>query len=134
MKPDFRVVTVSHSHRTCRRCERMPGGTGRAGKIAIFGKSRDSLGFQQIPGLWKAKQRRYDRKAGIKTGVGFAPAPFTSSRNGGLFGTFARLPERNLSRGRFGEISPRFVLSPFLRFYGGIYEQQNAEHIKINEQ
>ena len=51
---DFRVVTVSHSRRICRRCERMPGGTGRAGKIAILGKTRDSPGFQQIPGLWKA--------------------------------------------------------------------------------
>ena len=99
MMINFRVVTVSHSHRTCRRCERMPGGTGKAGKIAIFGKSRDSLGFQQIPGLWKTEQRRYDSKAGIKTGVGFGPAPFTSTRNSGLFGTFARRPGRNLFRG-----------------------------------
>ena len=132
MMDGFDVVTVSHSRRICRRCERMPGGTGRAGKIAIFGKFRDSPGFQQIPGLWKAEQRRYDSKAGIKTGVGFAPAPFTSSRNGGLFGTFARRPGRNLFRGRIGEVSPRFVLSPFLQYYGGIYEQQIAEYIKIN--
>ena len=63
----FDVVTVSNSHRICFRCERMPGGTG---KIAIFGKSRDSPGFQHNSSLWKPEQRCYDSKAGIKTGVG----------------------------------------------------------------
>ena len=66
--------------------------------------------FSPIP----AGFRRIYFEAGIKTGVGFAPAPVTSSRNGGLFGAFARHPERNLSRGRFGFVSPHLVLRPFL--------------------
>ena len=71
--------------------------------------------FSPIP----AGFRRIYFKAGIKTGVGFAPAPFTSTRNGGLFWAFVKPPGRNLRRGRFGFVSPRFVLSPFLPIQGG---------------
>ena len=71
--------------------------------------------FSPIP----AGFRRIYFEAGIKTGVGFAPAPFTSTRNGGLFWAFVKPPGRNLRRGRFGFVSPRFVLSPFLPIQGG---------------
>ena len=71
--------------------------------------------FSPIP----AGFRRIYFEAGIKTGVGFAPAPFTSTRNGGLFWAFVKPQGRNLRRGRFGFVSPRFVLSPFLPIQGG---------------
>ena len=109
MKPDFGVGTVSHPRlKSLQDCQSF--------MRSVFGKSRDSPGFRLYLSPLRGKRGAFDFQAGIRSGVGFVPAPVTSSRNGGLFGAFARHPERNLSRGRFGFVSPHLVPRPFLHF------------------
>ena len=111
---------------TRRRREIRPQSPRRAPCAIRWGKGQSGIGCRESVRSIGGKHERFlsdlrgeVRKAGIRTVVGFAPAPVTSSRNGGLFWAFVRHPGRHLFRGRFGIVSPRFVLSPFLPISGG---------------